>query len=92
MHFKARKSRKVNPTHEFTGLEDQFQEVATEQLVKTSEYDFNSIMHYGDTAFSKDGTSKTMVRKDGGQLEDVYKKVGLSDNDVKEINTAYRCR
>lgn len=52
-------------------------------------YDENSIMHYGTTAYSKDGRSHTMESKTGMKLYESYDKPGLSPIDVAKIKAAY---
>ena len=58
--------------------------------VRDTPYDFTSIMQYGNKAFSKDGTSKTM---DG--IHDPNKVFGdakkLSPFDIVELNKVYDC-
>lgn len=54
-------------------------------------YDINSIMHYGSTAFSKDGKSVTMEALNGADLRDPFQKLGLDSSDIWRINTLYQC-
>lgn len=61
-----------------------------ENLLLTS-FDYNSIMLYGNTAFSKDGRSNTMVAKTGQRLYETYDKPGLSSSDVQRVNKMYSC-
>jgi hypothetical protein len=51
-------------------------------------YDFNSIMHYSNDSFGKNG-ALTMTRKDGKPL--LVQHMGFSDYDVKKINLYYEC-
>lgn len=56
------------------------------------DFDYESIMLYGKSAFSKDGTSETMVpTNDEVKLLDVNSKKGLSDEDVKRVKELYKC-
>ncbi|XP_022241323.1 astacin-like metalloprotease toxin 1 [Limulus polyphemus] len=56
------------------------------------EFDYESIMLYGETAFSKDYKSITMKpRKAGVKLIPVYTKSGFSTTDVIKINRLYEC-
>ena len=56
-------------------------------------YDYESIMHYGNTAFSIDGVSKTMERKVDSQIPiiNAYDKTRLSDLDVQAVRLRYNC-
>lgn len=52
-----------------------------------TEYDYVSVMHYGEYAASSNG-EKTMTRKDGGSgLGQPYSTGGLSEKDAIEVNT-----
>jgi len=51
-------------------------------------YDFNSIMHYSEYAFSKDRTSKTLTSKEAGIP--IGRSSGLSPLDIKQTNLLYR--
>lgn len=55
---------------------------------KGSIYDYGSIMHYGEKAFSKNDEDTIVPREEGaviGQRE------GLSENDIWQINRMYNC-
>uniref|UniRef100_A0A7E4V4C4 Metalloendopeptidase n=1 Tax=Panagrellus redivivus TaxID=6233 RepID=A0A7E4V4C4_PANRE len=52
-------------------------------------YDFGSVMHYGSTAFSADGTSKTLLTKDPRYQYTIGQREKLSFLDVQIINKAY---
>ena len=51
-------------------------------------YDYKSLMHYSEKAFSKNG-KKTIEAKDG--TSPLGNEVGMTDQDVKEVNALYRC-
>ena len=54
-------------------------------------YDYYSIMHYEDTAFSKNG-GKTMVPKQAGVvLLPAYSKYSMTATDVQEVRKWYSC-
>lgn len=56
-------------------------------------YEYSSVMHYGVTAFSKDGSSQTIRAKDRSREHEigrVYLK-GLSFSDIKVVNLMYGC-
>lgn len=50
-------------------------------------YDYQSIMHYGAAAFSKNGAN-TIVTKNS---EHIGQRYGLSDGDIRRINNKYNC-
>jgi len=70
---------------------DQFSSYSKDEIDDLeAPYDTCSVMHYPETAFSKDNTSKTIVpyvkrRCKMGQRD------GFSDIDIRKINTFYKC-
>jgi astacin len=54
-------------------------------------YDYQSIMHYGSTAFTKNG-DHTIVPKNEAYLHVIGQRNGLSEGDIKRINTRYHCK
>lgn len=50
-------------------------------------YDYQSVMHYGATAFTKNGAN-TIVTKDA---EHIGQRFGLSEGDIRRINNKYDC-
>nr|CDJ26722.1 astacin-like metallopeptidase 7 protein [Tityus serrulatus] len=75
------------------GRENQFKKLLPEEIVLLNKFDYNSIMLYGDTTFSKNGYSKTMIAKKKGinRLLRVADKSGLSKSDIERINKLYNC-
>ena len=55
------------------------------------EYDYNSILHYSATAFSKDNESVTLLPR-VGEPDIIGKKKNLSDTDVVKIKKMYKCK
>ncbi|GBN95594.1 hypothetical protein AVEN_135354-1 [Araneus ventricosus] len=57
-------------------------------------YDYTSIMHYGEYAFSKQpGVLKTMEAKDGKtKLLEPYDRPGLNNNDIDLVKKLYKCK
>ncbi|GIY36206.1 astacin [Caerostris extrusa] len=56
-------------------------------------YDYASIMHYGEYAFSKiPGSLKTMEAKNGTPLKEPFDRPGLNQNDIDMINKLYKCK
>jgi len=54
-------------------------------------FDFNSVMLYGEKAFSKNGEA-TMLDKTGAhELTEPYDKDGMSDYDVMQVKKFYEC-
>lgn len=51
-------------------------------------YDYNSLMHYGRTAFSVNGKA-TLIPKDPNA--DIGQTIGFSRRDVEKINRMYDC-
>lgn len=52
-------------------------------------YDYGSVMHYGSTAFSTDGTSKTLLTRDPKFQYTIGQREMLSFLDIQIINEAY---
>ncbi|XP_054711347.1 astacin-like metalloprotease toxin 5 [Uloborus diversus] len=72
---------------------DQFQKLKPMENRLLDDFDYDSIMLYGERTFSKDGWTKTMTAKEKGvKLLDVYDKKGLSSSDVKRIKKLYECK
>lgn len=53
-------------------------------------YDYNSIMHYGPTAFTKTG-ARTIIPKDSSFSDSIGQRFSLSDGDIRRINNKYKC-
>lgn len=51
-------------------------------------YDYNSIMHYPRTAFSRNGEDTIVPKKSGANIG---QRNGLSVHDIERINTMYNC-
>ena len=74
----------------FTGMEDQFKKYDREIDSGSSPYDYGSIMHYHDTAFSKNG-QKTILLKKNTNVQ-IGQRVAMSKLDVEQMNTLYKCK
>ncbi|XP_015919212.1 astacin-like metalloprotease toxin 5 [Parasteatoda tepidariorum] len=72
-----------------TGKDTQFHLMKPHENLILDTFDYNSIMLYGNTAFSKDGRSKTMVAKTGVRLYDTFDKPGLSNSDIIRVKKLY---
>ncbi|XP_035223951.1 astacin-like metalloprotease toxin 5 [Stegodyphus dumicola] len=73
------------------GMETQFALLKPSQNLLLTPFDHDSIMLYGNYAFSKDRRSKTMVAKNGKLLKEPYDKQGLSKDDIKRVKQMYKC-
>ncbi|XP_023238474.1 astacin-like metalloprotease toxin 5, partial [Centruroides sculpturatus] len=71
------------------GMETQFSKRNNSDFDTSVEFDYESIMLYGDKFFSKNGISKTMEGKNGTKLELLQNKYGLSEHDVIKIKKLY---
>lgn len=70
----------------------QFALVPQDEIRNLTPFDYESVMLYGSTAFSKDGHSYTMVKKGtGDRLKEVHEKYGLSQQDIQRVNKLYEC-
>ncbi|GFS53408.1 astacin-like metalloprotease toxin 1 [Nephila pilipes] len=73
------------------GMDTQFFLLQPHENLLLDTFDYNSIMLYGNTAFSKDGRSLTMVSTSGVPLYETYDKPGLSRSDVTRVKKMYSC-
>lgn len=69
----------------------QFDKVSPQFNYLGTSYDFQSVMHYGSKAASKNG-KLTIVPKNEVSVEDIGQRGRLSDGDVKRLNKKYNCR
>ncbi|GFX32814.1 astacin-like metalloprotease toxin 1 [Trichonephila clavipes] len=74
------------------GMESNFAKLEPKQNLLLTPFDYDSIMIYGNNAFSKDGTSVTMKAKNGQKLLDPYHKIGMTASDIKRVNMMYNCK
>jgi len=73
------------------GMESQFALLAPNQNLLLTGFDHDSVMLYGNFAFSKDRVSKTMVAKNGMRLLEPYDKQGMTRSDIARVNKMYNC-
>lgn len=72
-----------------SGTENNFEAHGDNYIMNYNvEYDYGSVMHYGPTAFSIDG-SHTIVPKRDLQGETMGQRVKISDNDIARVNRMY---
>ncbi|KHN70807.1 Zinc metalloproteinase nas-13 [Toxocara canis] len=71
------------------GLESQFQKQSLSVIDHLgTQYDYDSIMHYETTAFSKNGRPTILPKQRGVRIG---QRRGLSPTDIYKINTMYGC-
>ncbi|UYV68592.1 BMP1 [Cordylochernes scorpioides] len=70
------------------GQEHNFVKVDPEMYKNINKFDFQSIMLYGSTSFSKQRGEKTMLRLNGTEIR---KNKNLSPSDIVRINLLYDC-
>ncbi|KAI2811260.1 hypothetical protein BLOT_002433 [Blomia tropicalis] len=70
----------------------QFEKLTPNENRLLVSYDYDSIMHYGPTAFARQSGLITMSpRKENAQLTEVFQKYGLSQLDIVAIRKLYKC-
>lgn len=70
------------------GKEINFTTCTPEEEIDQGNYDYDSIMHYYQYAFSKDKKNKlrTIITKNPDYQDKIGQRQGLSDNDIKGLN------
>ncbi|WP_224366996.1 M12 family metallopeptidase [Hyalangium versicolor] len=81
----------VNFQNVESGLEDQF-DVCQDCTTQDIPYEYDSIMHYGAQAFTKNGKATMVPKKAGAKVVEPYDKPGLTALDVKKIHKLYGCK
>ncbi|GBN94440.1 Astacin-like metalloprotease toxin 1 [Araneus ventricosus] len=76
------------------GYESNFDMIPISHELRYTTYDCNSIMQYGEYAFSKkDGVLKTMEGKKADcKLQEPYDKPGLTNRDIDTVKRMYKCK
>lgn len=69
----------------------QFQRLEPWQNRLLSPFDYNSVMLYGSSAFSRGSGLSTMLAKDGARLDEVFDKKGMDASDAKRVQVLYHC-
>lgn len=75
----------------FLGLLANFRKLRGDENLLLTPFDYDSIMIYGNYAFSKDGFSKTMEAKNGQALLDPFAKSRLTESDIQRVRKLYKC-
>ncbi|XP_064646669.1 zinc metalloproteinase nas-13-like [Lineus longissimus] len=74
-----------------SGMEFNFNKYTTQAIDSMGvPYDYSSVMHYGGTAFSKNGRY-TIVAKDRNYQSRMGNRAGFSFSDIKLANLRYNC-
>nr|XP_042902508.1 astacin-like metalloprotease toxin 5 [Parasteatoda tepidariorum] len=73
------------------GMAPQFTKLDAHQNIIYNKFDHDSIMMYGNFAWSKDGKQKTMISMNGKKLLEIKDKKGLTASDIQRINKMYNC-
>lgn len=71
----------------------QFQKLNDWENQLFTDFDYNSIMIYGSTAFSRDGYSQTMttINPSGATIQDPGYKHAMTPSDVSSLKKLYKC-
>ncbi|GBM42362.1 hypothetical protein AVEN_3071-1 [Araneus ventricosus] len=74
------------------GMKGNFIKLKKDQNILINDFDYDSIMIYGNYAFSKKrGVLKTMEAKNGHELLNPYDKTKMTDSDIERVNKLYKC-
>ncbi|GAB0093918.1 hypothetical protein DMENIID0001_091100 [Sergentomyia squamirostris] len=68
-------------------LEDNFEKILNSDMLNLP-YDYNSVMHYPEDAFSKNGLP-TIEAKQSGVF--IGQRIGMSELDIRRLNKLYKC-
>ncbi|CAF1447452.1 unnamed protein product [Adineta ricciae] len=71
------------------GTEHNFNKYTTSVDTLGTPYDYNSLMHYGSTAFSSNGQATIVPKNSAAQIRPVP--AGLSPIDILEVQLYYQC-
>lgn len=73
------------------GTESNFEKYNSNEVSKYGvKYDYDSVMHYPSTAFSKNGQA-TIVTIDPKYNKRIGQRIGLSRRDIEKLNRMYEC-
>lgn len=81
----------VHPENIKADSMDQFDKMKPNEERIFVSYDYNSVMHYGSTAFTKNGKVTMNPIKSSTALLEVFQKYGLSKSDILAVKKLYRC-
>jgi len=88
-HTQTRLDRDTYITVNFQNIKDGHEHnfEKNQDTHRAIEYDYDSVMHYGRTSFSKNGED-TITPKGN---HDIGQRIGLSEDDAREVNELYGC-
>jgi hypothetical protein len=93
-HEQARPDRddfvKIDFDNVIPGMEHNFNKITVDSTTIGLPYDYNSLMHYESTAFSKNGKATIVPIKDGVKLPSAVFKT-ISPIDIEELRSYYDC-
>ncbi|XP_054166688.1 zinc metalloproteinase nas-6-like [Oppia nitens] len=82
----------IHLNHVMPGMNNNFEKNPSSMNRLFAKFDYNSIMIYSSTAFSKDG-HMTMVPKDKHfKLKEPYDKTKMTDSDASSLKKLYNCQ
>ncbi|CAL1266943.1 unnamed protein product [Larinioides sclopetarius] len=74
------------------GMKGNFIKLKEDENILINNFDYDSIMIYGNYAFSKrPGVLKTMEAKNGQTLKNPYDKTKMTASDIERVNKMYKC-
>ncbi|GFR33526.1 astacin-like metalloprotease toxin 2, partial [Trichonephila clavata] len=74
------------------GMKGNFIKLKPSENWLINDFDYDSIMIYGEYAFSKrPNVLKTMEAKDGHKLLNPYEKESMTDSDIERVKQMYKC-
>ncbi|GIY20489.1 hypothetical protein CDAR_311 [Caerostris darwini] len=74
-----------------TGSAHNFDKLEPHLNIVYTEFDYDSIMIYGNKAFSKDNKSNTIEAKNGQKLLPSFQKKSISKLDIVSLKKMYKC-
>nr|XP_042904995.1 astacin-like metalloprotease toxin 4 [Parasteatoda tepidariorum] len=72
------------------GDEHNFNKIAPHQNILYNNYDYDSIMHYGNVSMSKN-SKQTMEAINGHPLKEPFEKPGMTESDIERVKKMYHC-
>ncbi|XP_069502580.1 astacin-like metalloendopeptidase [Ambystoma mexicanum] len=92
-HEHVRKDRDTYMSVQWKNILNDYEsnfEITDTNNIKYSSYDYGSILHYGKTAYSKDGIAQTLIPIPDSSVN-IGQTTAMSKTDIQKINLLYRC-
>ncbi|XP_069502805.1 high choriolytic enzyme 2-like [Ambystoma mexicanum] len=92
-HEHVRKDRDTYVSVQWNNILNDYEsnfEITDTNNIKYSSYDYGSILHYGKTAYSKDGIAQTLIPIPDSSVN-IGHTTAMSKTDIQKINLLYRC-